>query len=124
MDALLLVAHGSRRQQSNNEVTELADKLRDSCHDDYKIVHEGFLELATPSIPEGIENCINDGATRVTILPYFLNSGRHVVEDVPDFVVSAKNRHPNIDIIIAPHLGASPLMVELLVESAKSVSSR
>jgi sirohydrochlorin ferrochelatase len=87
-------------------------------------VHAGFLELATPSIPEGIENCINDGATRVTILPYFLNSGRHVVEDVPDFVVSAKNRHPNIDIIIAPHLGASPLMVELLVESAKSVSSR
>ena len=124
MEALLLVAHGSRRQQSNNEVTELADRLRDSCHDDYKIVNSGFLELASPSIPEGIENCINDGATRVTILPYFLNSGRHVVEDVPDIVADAKNRHPDVDIIVAPHLGASPLMVELLVESAKSVTSR
>lgn len=124
MNALLLVAHGSRRQQSNNEVTALTDKLRNSCHDDYKIVHSGFLELATPSIPEGIESCINDGATQVTILPYFLNSGRHVVEDVPDIVVEAKNRHPEVDIIVAPHLGASPLMVELLVESAKSVSSR
>jgi sirohydrochlorin ferrochelatase len=124
VDALLLVAHGSRRQLSNNEVTELADKLRGSCHDDYRIVHSGFLELATPSIPEGIENCINDGATRVTILPYFLNSGRHVVEDVPEIVAEARNRHPDVDIIIAPHLGASPLMVELLVESAKSVPSR
>ncbi len=123
MDALLLVAHGSRRQQSNNEVIELADKLRDSFHDDYKIVHSGFLELASPSIPEGIENCITDGATRITILPYFLNSGRHVVEDVPDIVAAAKNRHPDVDIIIAPHLGASPLMVELLIESAKSASS-
>lgn len=121
MNALLLVAHGSRRQQSNKEVTELADKLRDSCHDEYTIVHSGFLELATPSIPEGIERCINDGATQVTILPYFLNSGRHVVEDVPDIVVAAKARHPEVDIIVAPHLGASPLMVELLVGSAKSV---
>jgi sirohydrochlorin ferrochelatase len=124
VDALLLVAHGSRRQQSNNEVTGLADKLRDSCHDDYQIVHSGFLELASPSIPEGIENCINDGAVRITILPYFLNSGRHVVEDVPEIVASAKTRHPDVDIMIAPHLGASPLMVELLVESAKSVSSQ
>lgn len=123
MDALLLVAHGSRRQQSNNEVTELAEKLRDSCHDEYKIVYSGFLELASPSIPEGIQNCINDGATRITILPYFLNSGRHVVKDVPDIVVAAKNRHPDTDFRVAPHLGASALMVELLVESAKSVSS-
>ena len=123
VDALLLVAHGSRRQQSNNEVTELADKLRDSCHDDYKIVHSGFLELASPSIPEGIENCINDGATRVTILPYFLNSGRHVIEDVPDIVAAAKTRHPDVDIIITPHLGASPLMVALLIDSVKSVAS-
>ncbi len=123
MNALLLVAHGSRRQQSNNEVTALADKLRDSCHADYKIVHSGFLELATPSIPDGIENCINDGATEVTILPYFLNSGRHVVEDVPEIVAAAKILHPEVNIIVAPHLGASSLMVELLIESARSVSS-
>jgi len=58
VNALLLVAHGSRRQQSNDEVTLLADKLRESCHDDYAIVHSGFLELASPSIAEGIENRI------------------------------------------------------------------
>lgn len=122
MKALLLVAHGSRRKQSNDEVTVLADKLRQSCHEDYKIVHSGFLELATPSIPDGIEDCINDGATTVTILPYFLNSGRHVVEDVPEIVEAAKARHPDVDIIVAPHLGASSLMVDLLIDSAKSVA--
>ena len=123
MNALLLVAHGSRRQQSNDEVTLLAEKLRESCHQDYTIVHSGFLELASPSIPEGIENCIKDGATRVTVLPYFLNSGRHVVEDVPEIVADATKQHPDIDIVIAPHLGASSLMVDLLINSAKSVQS-
>jgi sirohydrochlorin ferrochelatase len=123
MNALLLVAHGSRRQQSNDEVTVLANKLRASCHDDYRIVHSGFLELATPSIPEGIENCIRDGATRVTILPYFLNSGTHVVNDVPEIAAAASARHPDIEIVVAPHLGASSLMVDLLIDSAKSVSA-
>lgn len=123
MNALLVVAHGSRRQQSNDEVSAITDKLRASCHDDYTIVHSGFLELATPSIPDGIEQCINDGAARITVLPYFLNSGRHVVDDVPEIVNTASKQHPDVEIVIAPHLGASPLMVDLLIDSAKSVSS-
>ena len=87
------------------------------------LVQAGFLELATPSIPEGIENCIDAGATRVTVLPYFLNSGRHVVEDVPGIVESARKKHPGVDILVAPHLGASSMMVDLLIDSARSVST-
>ena len=123
MNALIVVAHGSRRQQSNDEVSAITDKLRVSCHHDYPIVHTGFLELAKPSIPEGIEQCINDGATRITVLPYFLNSGRHVVEDVPEIVDTASHQHPNVEIVIAPHLGASSLMIDLLIESARTVSN-
>lgn len=118
--ALLLVAHGSRRQQSNDEVTLLADTLSDACNQDFPIVHAAFLELASPSIPEGIDRCINEGATRITVLPYFLNSGRHVVEDVPEIVESARSRHPGVEIIVAQHLGASPMMVDLLIASAVS----
>jgi sirohydrochlorin ferrochelatase len=122
MDSLLLIAHGSRRQQSNDEVTALADRLRDACDARYQIVHAAFLELASPSIPEGISHCINDGASRVTILPYFLNSGTHVVVDIPEIVGQAKSEHPDVDIVVAPHLGASALMVELLIDSAKSAT--
>lgn len=121
MNALLLVAHGSRRQESNDEVSILADNLRLACADEYPIVHCGFLELAAPSIPDGIENCISDGASRITILPYFLNSGRHVVEDVPEIVAATREQHAGIEIRIAPHLGASSLMVDLLIASARSV---
>lgn len=122
MNALLLVAHGSRRQESNDEVTLLAEKLRTACRDNFTIVHTGFLELATPSIPEGIEQCISDGASQITVLPYFLNSGRHVVDDVPEIVAAVKKENPDTDIIVAPHLGASSLMVDLLIDQAKSAS--
>ena len=124
MKALLLVAHGSRRQESNNEVIALADRLRNACGDEYTIVHSGFLELADPSIPQGVERCIQDGATQVTVLPYFLNSGRHVVEDVPAIIASMAKAHPETAISLAPHVGASSLMVDLLIDSARSVSNK
>jgi sirohydrochlorin ferrochelatase len=121
MKALLLIAHGSRRKQSNDEVVVLADKLKQSCSEQYAIVHAGFLELASPMIPDGIKKCANDGATSIVVLPYFLNSGRHVVADIPNIVNDTKPNYPNIDIKIAAHLGASDLMMDLLISSANAI---
>ncbi|MDR4503462.1 MAG: CbiX/SirB N-terminal domain-containing protein [Candidatus Scalindua sp.] len=120
MKALLLVAHGSRRQQSNDEVVLLADKLRKKCFAQYNIVHAAFLELAEVLIPDGIRKCIDEGASSVVVLPYFLNSGRHVVDDIPNIVKDTMKYYPDVDIRIAPHLGASDLMLELLIASADS----
>lgn len=120
MKAILLVAHGSRRKQSNDEVISLADKLGKNCHQQYDIVNAAFLELAEVLIPDGIKQCVNDGAASIIVLPYFLNSGRHVVEDIPAIVSKTADHYPDIDIKIAPHLGASKLMMDLLIASADS----
>jgi len=115
MKALLLVAHGSRRKQSNDEVVLLAEKLKNNCGDQYGIIKSSFLELADILIPDGIERCIADGATSITILPYFLNSGRHVIEDIPSIINTCAIQHPSVKITLAPHLGASDLMVDLII---------
>ena len=120
MKALLLIAHGSRRKQSNDEVYVLAEKLKKNCAEQYDIVHAGFLELADTLIPDGIRQCVDDGATSIVVLPYFLNSGRHVIEDIPEEVNVTKPLYPQVDIRIAPHLGASDLMMDLLISSANS----
>jgi sirohydrochlorin ferrochelatase len=54
MKALLLVAHGSRRQASNVEVVALSAAIAREMKDDYPMVEAGFLELAEPSIPEAL----------------------------------------------------------------------
>lgn len=118
MKAILLVAHGSRRKQSNDEVLSLAEQLRNNCSQKYDIVNAAFLEFAKVLIPDGIKQCVNDGATSIIVLPYFLNSGRHVVEDIPNIVNSTAAQYPDVDIKIAPHLGASNLMMDLLIASA------
>lgn len=118
MKALLLVAHGSRRAASNDEVRDLAARLAARAQPAIPIVRCGFLELAEPSIPDGIEQCIRDGATEVVVLPYFLSAGRHVVTDIPEEVCGKQAQHPQIDIRIAPHLGASAGIAELLLDAA------
>ena len=66
-----------------------------------------FLELAEPSIPDGIEACIQAGAEEVIVLPYFLSAGRHVQEDIPREVAGKQQEHPRIPIRLAPYLGSA-----------------
>lgn len=122
MQALLLIAHGSRRRKSNDEVVALTEKLKATCGDQYQIFQAGFLEIAIPSIGTAIKNCVNKGATSITILPYFLNSGLHVIKDIPKEVATAQQQFPNIVIKTTLHIGASELMMPLLIDVANLVN--
>jgi len=111
----LVVAHGSRREQSNDEVRELTARLRQQSSAEFGQVSCAFLELAEPSIPDGIEQCIAAGAQEVVVLPYFLSAGRHVVKDIPAEVAGKQAEHPDVAINIAPYLGASSSIVDLML---------
>ncbi len=118
MKALLIVAHGSRRAASNQEVVALAESLHRHSHNDYDLVEAAFLELAEPSIPDGIRHCVKQGATDVIVFPYFLNSGRHVTEDIPAEVSVGQSEHPTVKITLSQHLGAAEVMPELVLNIA------
>lgn len=116
--ALVLVAHGSRREASNAEVRALAADLAARAGERFCCVRAGFLELAEPAIPEAIAAAIAGGATEVRVLPWFLSAGRHVVEDIPEQVAEARARHPQVPIHLLGHAGALPGMVDLLLAAA------
>jgi sirohydrochlorin ferrochelatase len=118
MKALLLVAHGSRRESSNQEVRDLAARLGERAAGRFGHVDCAFLEIAEPLIPDGIQRCIDRGADEVVVLPYFLSAGRHVVEDIPNDVAIKQTEHPGIDIRIAPYLGSAEGVIDLLLASA------
>jgi len=122
MHALLLIAHGSRRQASNDEVRKLTKNLEQHTDDEFSIIECAFLELAEPSIPDGVTACVEKGAESVTVLPYFLSAGRHVVTDIPEELQKAKNQHPQVNIKTAPYLGAAQGISEILIGLSKQAS--
>lgn len=119
MKSLLLVAHGSRREASNDEVRRLTERLAERAGGAYGHVACGFLELAEPSIPDGIQQCIDAGAEQVVVLPYFLSAGRHVAEDIPAEVATKQAQHPQVDIRISSYLGAADGITDLLLIAAR-----
>jgi sirohydrochlorin ferrochelatase len=120
MKSLLLVAHGSRREASNDEVREVARKLGGEVNGVFDQVECAFLELAQPSIPDGIRQAIQSGATQVIVLPYFLSAGRHVAEDIPEEVEIVRKESPDIDITVAPYLGAADGLTGILLRQAQA----
>jgi sirohydrochlorin ferrochelatase len=117
--ALLIVAHGSRREASNQEVRQLTERVRVRAGPLYSEVACAFLELAEPSILEGIHNCIANGADHLLVLPYFLSAGRHVSQDIPKILARAREIYPGVVIDLAPYLGAADAIPELLLTVAE-----
>ncbi len=122
MKALLIVAHGSRRVESNDEVRELTAQMRLRAGSEYSDVRCAFLELAEPSIPDGIVQCVAQGAVEVVVLPYFLSAGRHVAKDIPELVAQTQARVPQANIRIAPYLGLSTGLIDALLRLATKSS--
>ncbi|MGV6825775.1 MAG: sirohydrochlorin chelatase [bacterium] len=112
--ALVFVAHGSRRKESNEEITELVTQLEAVCGDQFVCVTSAFLELAIPSIPDAVSKCIANGASRVVIYPYFLAAGRHVAEDIPRIASECRLQHPGTLIDVARYTGQSGGLMEFL----------
>lgn len=119
MKAILLIAHGSRRQASNEEVVSLAANLKETMGDNYPIILASFLELADPLIPAGLTQCVEHGATEIYVVPYFLSAGRHVQKDVPADIASWQEDNPNIIVHQTPYVGASNMMFDLIEQSVK-----
>lgn len=111
--AVLLVAHGSRVESSNQEIADLAERLAENLGP-RRLVRHAFLEMAEPSIPRGIDGLIENGARHIVVIPYFLSAGRHVIDDIPVLVDEARRRHPGATIELTRHFGAEDAVPRLL----------
>lgn len=112
--AVLLIAHGSRRQEANEDVVRLAEMIRGKG--EYAIVKAAYLELAQPAIPDAAAACVAAGAMCVRMLPYFLSAGAHVVDDLGRHRRELAARFPQVAFELCPPLGLHPLMVEIVLD--------
>jgi sirohydrochlorin ferrochelatase len=121
MKYLLLIAHGSRRQGANEEIARLAESIAARADNDYDGVLPAFLELAEPSIHQGIKRCVELGAEHIVVMPYFLAAGNHVNKDIPGEIACARVGAPAVKIEISQYLGASEAMAGLVLDCSRRV---
>jgi sirohydrochlorin ferrochelatase len=109
---LVVVDHGSRRDESNRMLEVMVDMVRRVVP--YPIVEPAHMELAEPSIATAFDACVAQGATTVVISPYFLLPGKHWTEDIPALSEEAAARHPGVRFLVTAPLGLHPMMAEVV----------
>lgn len=120
--AVLLIAHGSRRAAANDDLVQLAAQVRARAM--YPIVEIAYLELAEPTIPAGAKACVDRGADRVLMMPYFLSPGRHVREDLQRFRDEFTAAYPGVEFDVCEPLGLHPKLIDVVLERVHETSTR
>jgi sirohydrochlorin ferrochelatase len=113
--AILLVDHGSRREEANAQLEAVAEALRRRAG---ARVHIAHLELAAPSIGAAIDAIAAEGVAEIVVVPWFLGPGRHTAADIPEQAAAAARRHAGLRLRIAEPLGLHEKLLDVLLERA------
>ena len=111
---ILVVGHGSRRQEANDDVREATRQI--ARRGPFACVEPAFLEIVSPTIEEGFATLLERGASHVIIHPYFLSPGRHTRGDIPFNVHAAASQHPGVTYQITEPLAAHDLVIAASIE--------
>ena len=120
-EAILVVGHGSRREEANEDVRQAARRIAEQGQ--FPLVKAAFLEIAQPTIAEGFAELVRLGAKHVIVHPYFLSPGRHTRGDIPVEVRAAASRHTGISYQITEPLAAHRLVIEASIERIRETSA-
>jgi sirohydrochlorin ferrochelatase len=109
---VIVVDHGSRRAESNRMLLEIAAWFQEQTA--YEIVEPAHMELAEPSIATAFARCVQRGAQKIVVFPYFLLPGRHWEQDIPALTARAAEDYPEIPYLVTAPFGRHPLMLEIM----------
>ncbi|KAK4532746.1 hypothetical protein CCYA_CCYA13G3603 [Cyanidiococcus yangmingshanensis] len=119
--ALLVVDHGSRRKEANDALFDVIKLLQRRAPPEL-IIHGAHMEMAPPTLAQGFQACVDDGARHVVVVPYFLAPGRHSITDIPNMAAEAASKHRGVTFSVAAPLGVHESIGDVVFERALETS--
>jgi len=123
MEAILFIGHGSRDSEGNEEVLRFTEKVAQKIREikSVPIIETCFLELTTPTVAEGIDRCIRQGATKVALVPIILFSAGHAKIHIPHEIDQAKVKYPKITFTYGRTIAFNDKTLQILTDRLKEI---
>ncbi len=99
---VMVCGHGSRSDAAVGQFKILVDKIAERLHP--VPVDYGFLEFATPTIHEGLDN-LSQHADDILAIPGMLFAAGHAKNDIPSVLNHYQSLHPQTPIRYGRELG-------------------
>jgi sirohydrochlorin ferrochelatase len=113
-EAVILLGHGSRVPGAGEGMERIAARMRERL--DGEIVEICYMSKQGPSFAEALARCVARGAGKVIVIPYFLHTGLHILEDIPDILREKAKEFPGVEIILGKNLGFDECLVDLVLK--------
>ncbi len=115
-ERLVLFAHGSHDPRWRHPFEQLSTRLERILGP--SAVTLAFMQMATPSLADVVDEAARDGVSSVKVFPLSLSAGAHVERDIPAQVRDAQTAHPAVDVRLLPAAGTDPRVANLLTTLA------
>lgn len=121
---LVVVSHGSKRRESNQEFENFIEKLnkinqqKEKQIEAYQEVRGACLEFASPQLETVIKNLLKQGYKKFDILPLFIFGGYHVRQDIPERLQKLKSKFEQLNYRILEHPAAAEDFADYIFRQA------
>lgn len=108
--AIILFAHGARDPAWAEPLRRMREAI--VARDPSARVELAFLDLMRPTLDEAVATLADAG--QIVIVPAFIAAGSHLKKDLPLLAANAMDRHPGLEITLAPPVGESPGVIDAI----------
>lgn len=123
MKAVLLVGHGSRDPEGNEQVRQTIEELKPQL-DSELLVETCFLEFERPTIEQGIQTCVEKGATDVFVIPLMLLAAGHSKIHIPAAIDEARQKYPHVSFTYGRPFGIHEETMEICKSRLEEVGEK
>ncbi|MBN2239897.1 MAG: precorrin-8X methylmutase [Dehalococcoidales bacterium] len=119
----VILCHGSRGLKAVREVPEIMEHLVtevSSMLPSGIIVAWGALQFNQPDLNEAVATLIKTGTKRIIVMPYFLFSGNHITEDIPEAVDELKKQYPECMFVMTKPMGMESTFPSYIAQRIRS----
>ena len=116
MNAIILFSHGSVLCGAGEALFDLARRME--TRGEAPIVEVGFLNYSEPAFEDAFARCIERGATRIIVAPYFLVAGYFVKVCLPPKIKSMQAQFPGVEVQVAEAMKRHELLAQAILNCA------
>ncbi|MBI1819681.1 MAG: sirohydrochlorin chelatase [Nitrospirae bacterium] len=108
----LLIGHGSRDQEGNEEFLSLVEDLRKKNKN--RRIDAAFVELAEPNMRTVLEGYGDPEPKTVWILPLLFFGAGHSKAEIPEVIHEAREKYSHVDFRYGTPLGIHPSLLKMV----------
>ena len=117
--AVIILNHGSRNRLAQRDFLDFVERVKKKKPD--LRIEQASMELSSPDIPRIVNKLYDEGTRFITVIPFFLFRGVHIVKDIPEMIKVERAKYADLDIVMGRVLLPDERLEQIVIERIKEI---